>query len=231
MNLIAIEPSTRIHSITLAREKRVVATVSWDESQVERQYLFEALPKLLQDNTIAFEDVDRFVIGSGPGSFSGIRIAIAACQGLAQPSGAKVSCIPSADVTAHRFDTADRPILVVGDARRKKLWCAEYVRQDGVLTVRKAAHLIDITALGDYVTPETTVVSPDYERIAETLSALTPTGARIVAAPVVPSAGDLAALAFERLDRGDPLAPPVPTYLHPAVFVEPRFPVTQLEGA
>ncbi len=231
MNMIAIEPSTRINSIALARDNKIVASVSWNEREVERQHLFKALPKLLQDNTLAIADIDQFVIGSGPGSFSGIRIAIAACQGLAQPSGAAVSCLPSTDVAARQVIDAGRPVLVVGDARRKKLWCAEYGEQNGALTVRQAAQLINISALADYVTPDTIIVSPDYERISDTLGELSSTGAQIPTGPVMPSADDLSALALQRLERTEPLAPPVPTYLHPAVFVAPRFPVTKNDSA
>ena len=63
---------------------------------------------------------DRIVVGTGPGSFAGIRSALAFAQGYAIGSGCEVLGLPSACALAE----ASRKIAVVGDARRDKFWVA-----------------------------------------------------------------------------------------------------------
>ena len=81
------------------------------------------------------EKPDRIVVGTGPGSFAGIRSALAFAQGYAIGSGCEVLGLPSACALAaqallpsERAATAGRelplPVVVVGDARRGKLWIA-----------------------------------------------------------------------------------------------------------
>ena len=75
------------------------------------------------------EKPDRIVVGTGPGSFAGIRSALAFAQGYAIGSGCEVLGLPSACALAQ----ADRRVAVIGDARREKLWVALF---DGFNLVR-----------------------------------------------------------------------------------------------
>lgn len=63
---------------------------------------------------------DRIIVGTGPGSFAGVRSALAFAQGYAIGSGCEVLGLPSACALA----LPDRPTAVVGDARRGKAWIA-----------------------------------------------------------------------------------------------------------
>ena len=62
--------------------------------------------------------VDQIAVGLGPGSFAGVRIAIAAAIGLRLSFGAKLVGIPS--VAA--LDTASLVYLAIGDARRETFY-------------------------------------------------------------------------------------------------------------
>lgn len=75
------------------------------------------------------EKPDRIVVGTGPGSFAGIRSALAFAQGYAIGSGCEVLGLPSACALAQ----ADRRVAVIGDARREKLWIALF---DGFNLIR-----------------------------------------------------------------------------------------------
>lgn len=73
------------------------------------------------------EDVGRIVVGTGPGSFAGIRSAIAFAQGFALGRRCEVLGLPSpCAVAAQVFarEGAPRRLAVVGDARCGKLWIA-----------------------------------------------------------------------------------------------------------
>jgi hypothetical protein len=66
------------------------------------------------------DGVGRIVVGTGPGSFAGIRAAIAFARGYSLASGCEVLGLESPCALA----SGDGPSAVVGDARRGKYWVA-----------------------------------------------------------------------------------------------------------
>ena len=66
---------------------------------------------------------DRIVVGIGPGSFAGIRSALAFAKGYAVGRDCEVTGLPSACALVGPEDL-DRPLAVVGDARQGKFWVA-----------------------------------------------------------------------------------------------------------
>ncbi len=226
MNLLAIEQSTRKCSIALTCNGEARAHLNWDSSTTERQHLYEKLPEILKKGDIAPNAIDHYVIGLGPGAFSGIRSAIATCRGLAQPDATPVSGIASTAVTAFKALQTDPTsnVHVIGDARRERYWHASYGLVDGRLQTQQIPQLLEADALKSLIATDDVVLSPDFDRITDMLATLAKKGCRVTEEANVPDARDLAALALDALAAGETLAAPVPVYLHPAVFVAPRFP-------
>ena len=90
---------------------------------------------LLGRADLRFADLDRIAVGLGPGTFTGLRIAIATARGLAHAGGAQLTGVPTLEVLAAG---ARAPVvLAVLDARRGEAFAAGYL--DGVLTIPPAA--------------------------------------------------------------------------------------------
>ena len=148
---------------------------------------------------------DRIVVGTGPGSFAGIRAALAFAQGYALGSGCEVLGLPSPCAYA----PAEGPLAVVGDARRERYWIALFAGPTLVVPVFQVAQ----DQLELRVPLGTKVVSPDEKRIGELLKETF--ADRFVAGAGAPKAGGLAraVLANPKLLKPEPL----PIYLNPAV--------------
>ncbi len=77
-----------------------------------------------------FADIERFAVTIGPGTFTGVRVGVAAARAFALSAGRPVVGISSLEVIAARGRTligpsaASRPLLVAVDARRGALYCA-----------------------------------------------------------------------------------------------------------
>lgn len=88
-----------------------------DKGQAER--LMPLLEELLREAGLGWSDLTRLAVGTGPGNFTGVRIAVAAARGLALGLG-----IPAVGITrleALAFGLP-RPITVVEDARRGEVY-------------------------------------------------------------------------------------------------------------
>jgi tRNA threonylcarbamoyl adenosine modification protein YeaZ len=158
----------------------------------------------------------RIVVGTGPGSFAGIRAALAFAQGYAIGSGCEVLGLPSAcAVAAQTFQNlagagpdAAGPLAVVGDARRGKFWVALFdgyaLTEDVFLAARED--------LPVRLPPPYRVTTPDAARIDSVLRDLF--GARYLGGRT-PTADGLKAFADANPSVLTP--EPLPLYLNPAV--------------
>jgi len=78
--------------------------------------LFEPLQELLKGRP----QLERVLVGSGPGSYSGTRVGIAAAQGVGLALGCPVIAVPS--ILAVPPADGGRSCLAIGDARRGSYW-------------------------------------------------------------------------------------------------------------
>ncbi len=210
MRIFSIELSSRIGSVALIDRGAVVAEESWNENFKNRQQLFDAMASMAVD----WNGIDVFAVGRGPGAFSGMRIAFSVANSLAAPGGKPVYALNSGAALAMRFGA--ECTAVVGDARRNKVWAGVFKRTE----LEKEFELMDRDALTGFVPEDALVISPDHDRLEPLLSDFrTPDDSN----PVSPSAGALGLLVHQRMEDGVDSEPFEPLYMHPPVFVAPRF--------
>ena len=159
--------------------------------------------------------VERIVVGTGPGSFAGIRAAIAFAQGYSLGSKCEVLALPSPCAIAGEMGftpsssfPADKTLAVIGDARRGKRWICVFKGEKGLVDVSQ----VDECDLGGAIPSNALVVSPDDARISNELKALF--GDRYLGCRMPTSEG---LEAYALLDPSALTADPVPIYLNPAV--------------
>lgn len=87
--------------------------------------LFDALQELRQATQIELQEIDCFAAASGPGSFTGVRVALAAAKGLAEAFGKSAAGISNLRALSALGKT-DRPRAVSLDARRGEVYSAIY---------------------------------------------------------------------------------------------------------
>ena len=158
------------------------------------------------------EGVERIVVGTGPGSFAGIRSALAFAQGYALATHCEVLGLPSAcAIAAQTIEQSNHRtihIAVVGDARQGKAWVALF---DGY-RLEKDVFQVNQDELKGSVPMEYRVVTPDAKRIDGFLKEMF--GARYLGGRTPDSEG------LRRFAEACPsiLKPePLPIYLNPAV--------------
>jgi tRNA threonylcarbamoyl adenosine modification protein YeaZ len=203
MNTLVIDRSTDVQS---------VAWVAGSGLAAERT--LEGLDCRSGDWTVRVRDFvaaagagappDRIVVGTGPGSFAGIRAALAFAQGYAIGSGCGVFGLPSPCACA----AAEGPSAVVGDARRGLFWIALF---DGRRLVRPVFQTTK-EELDACIPLSAPVRSPDDARIGAALKEIF--DARYHGA-CRPSAGGLARYFLETPSAL--VSEPLPLYLNPAV--------------
>lgn len=116
--LLALDLSTAHGSIAVVRGDDVLFQSSF---QSERSHNAQVFAPLRDALAAAGDDLAGIVIGNGPGSYTGVRIAIAAAQGIALSRN--VWCVGWSSLTAPDIE-APASYSVIGDARRQSFYLA-----------------------------------------------------------------------------------------------------------
>jgi tRNA threonylcarbamoyladenosine biosynthesis protein TsaB len=202
MKVLAIETSCEHGSIALLAgddllERELVGQIN------HSAHLLPEIRALLTQAGVALHDLDAVAFGSGPGAFTGLRLACAAAQGLALGGGLGV--VPVCSLAALALRGEGERLFVATDARMHELYFAAYERQDGrLLEIQtpvcgpvEAVNIPDGNwfALGSGFTA--------YPELAERF------GAHLVGlrASAVPRAAEVARLAVPEIRQGGLLAP------------------------
>lgn len=98
------------------------------DSRAHGESLMPCVVELCRRNGLTLSDVDEFVVGMGPGPFTGLRVGISAAATLAHLAGTRLHHVCSLDVLALQWRTAGAPteFVVASDARRKELYWAHH---------------------------------------------------------------------------------------------------------
>ena len=115
---LILETSTPEASLCLLRADATLEERTFRSDRNHNSALFEPLREILADAG----EIGLVLVGSGPGSYSGTRVGIAAAQGVAIAMECPAVAIPS--VLAVEPASKGSPCLAVGDARRGTYWSA-----------------------------------------------------------------------------------------------------------
>jgi tRNA threonylcarbamoyladenosine biosynthesis protein TsaB len=133
MNLLAFETATESCSVALLSGDALI-----ERSELApRRHAELALPMadaLLAEAGLARAQLDGIAVGRGPGSFTGVRLAVSLAQGLAFALDRPVVTVSSLAALALEAPDDDAAILAVIDARMGELYAAAYRRTaDGLV--------------------------------------------------------------------------------------------------
>jgi tRNA threonylcarbamoyladenosine biosynthesis protein TsaB len=129
MRVIALDTTTRIGSVALVEDDRIVDERAGDGLRTHAQRLPAEILAIAGAHGVALADVDLYAVACGPGSFTGLRIGIATIQGLAFVHGRKVAGISALDALAHAGSGDLPPGTIVAawmDAHRREVFAAAY---------------------------------------------------------------------------------------------------------
>mgnify|MGYP002622099562 CR=1 FL=1 len=136
--ILAIECSTPHASLAVVRDGETVYEGGFESDRHHHALLFAPLQKAL--GAIGDGKIDEIIVGTGPGSYSGTRVGIAAAQGVGLVHGCGVVGLSS--LLALGLEEG----LVVGDARRGSAWwvrLGEGLPEPQLVEVAELSQMID----------------------------------------------------------------------------------------
>jgi tRNA threonylcarbamoyl adenosine modification protein YeaZ len=124
--VLALDTSTVVN-VGLAQGERVLATATVTEQMAHAEQLMPLVSECLDVAGVRAADLDRLVVGVGPGPFTGLRVGVATAQVLSYVLGVELHGVCSLDVLAAQFTGASPEEFVVAtDARRREVYWGHY---------------------------------------------------------------------------------------------------------
>jgi tRNA threonylcarbamoyl adenosine modification protein YeaZ len=121
--LLAIDTAAPRLQLALLRDDGRIETLVEDMATGQAERLFPALAELLARAGVAYSDLGRVAVTTGPGSFTGLRIGLSAARGLALALAIPVLGIPSLLALSL---TASGPVAILLDARRDESYVQRF---------------------------------------------------------------------------------------------------------
>jgi tRNA threonylcarbamoyladenosine biosynthesis protein TsaB len=183
VKVLAIDTATENCSAALLIDGNVQSR----EIEMERGHAERILPMvddLLSEAGITLQEIDAIAFGRGPGSFTGVRLAVTVTQGLAFGAGLGVVPVSDLRAVAQRAFDSDATLtraLVCNDARMSEVYWACYERGgDGLARLEgeeRVSKPSDVKLPGEW--PTATAVGRGFIAYADALSAAVPGAAHV----------------------------------------------------
>lgn len=218
--ILSVDTATPCSSVSLTRgdvhDGELLAELNLNTKVTHSRRLLGAVDFLLTENGFDVTDLDALAVGLGPGSFTGLRIAMATIKGMATAMDKPLLGVSSLDGIALRC-SGDRPLCVVLDARKNEIyrrWYASDVR--GIYRSEGSIAALGPEHLASEITETVLLVGDGLLSYGESLEELL--GEKFSTAPLplhYPSAAAIGFLCCEQLRAGDimDLGQAVPLYV------------------
>lgn len=213
--ILAIDTSTQVGSVAIVDRTRVVVSRYFDIGMQHSKRLFAEIEQVCQltDRTVA--DLTAVAVTIGPGSFTGVRIGLAAAKGLCLMDDKPLVPVSTLAALAAGVPRVAQPVCALIDARKEQVYAGLYDMSGGMPIEITPERAIEPDALIDERSGQTTIYVGDGADAYSKLIDETPEAQRVPFHANRLHAAAVGALAWVEFDRGHiaDLAMVEPNYL------------------
>ena len=121
MKILAIDTSNRPLSVAILEDKRLLAETTTNVLRNHSTTLMPIVEDLLKKAATTIQEIDRFVVAKGPGSYTGLRIGVTTAKTFAFTLNKELVGVSSLKVLAANYKNTNRVIVPLFDARRQNV--------------------------------------------------------------------------------------------------------------
>ncbi len=223
MKILAVDTSTKHLSLAVSEGDKVLcARNAAPRKDLSMSITFD-IERVLSKANVRLGDLDGFVVGLGPGSFTSLRVGLSMVKAFVMVTGKPVVGISSLDAVAMnvRASRVSRSVqvCVINDARRSLVYSSLYDKKDGSLVRHRAYQLETIDKVLEGLEGEVVFSGDAIPLYRDRIMVASGVYKPVFEPPArwLPKAQELARLGYQRLLKGevDRMEALVPLYLYP----------------
>lgn len=136
MIILAMDTSSVNATVAVCNEHKLLGEYTISCDRAHSQIIMPLMDEMLKRCGVSVCDIDVFAVALGPGSFTGLRIGIAAIKTLAQTLSKKLIGVSSLDCIASSFFANEKYVCPLIDARRNEAYNAIYYNGEKIVSDR-----------------------------------------------------------------------------------------------
>ena len=207
MSILSIDTSSQVSSVAVLSAERVAAELSMQGALTHSETLMPHIGTALEMARVKKEELDGIAVSIGPGSFTGLRIGLAAAKMMAYALHIPLIAVPTLEALAHHTICEGVRLVPMMDAQKGNVYAQEFAWEagaDGLMLCEKHQLVIlplseVLAGLAESAQPVLLLGDAMQKKSAEAL----PAGVRL--APIharMPRAACVGLAALTRLARG-----------------------------
>lgn len=219
-NILAFDTALTSCSAAVVRDGIILSEIFDDRARGQAERLLPICQEVLAQAGLLFEDMDALAVTRGPGTFTGVRIGLAAARGMALALGKPLIGLTSLEITAaHAIgETGDHfpgRMAICHDARRSEVYLQLFEVAAGEAIAVSPPEAVPLSEVEQHLDNRVTLMKGNAVEIVQPFL-FGGLRERLVFSGVTgePNAGTAGRLAWERLVAGQDMAGEVaPLYL------------------
>ncbi len=148
MRILAFETSAKSAAVAIVQDGALLGEYFQNSGQTHSRTLMQMAEDLLKNCDITAADIDAVACAAGPGSFTGVRIGMAAAKGFAWGREVPLIGVSTLEAMVRGVSCADGVYCAAMDARRSQVYTATFEYRDEKLTRLTQDAAISIEELG-----------------------------------------------------------------------------------
>lgn len=217
MKVLALDTATSACSVAVMCDGGLRAHCHSAMDRGHAEALMPMVEQAMAAARLAYADLDLLATTVGPGTFTGLRVGLAAARGLALATRLPIVGVTTLEALAHGIPSETREgcaVVAVIDARRGQVYAQNFAAD---LVPLDAPVVVDPEAAAAAVPDGPVILVGDGAEIVMAACAGPRRGVTIAVTPRLPDAAHVAALAAKRFTDAEtrPCTAPAPLYLRP----------------
>ena len=169
MKILALDTSTTYGSIAISEEKRIIAEHTLNSMKTHSETLLPNIDEMLKETETNINEIDAIVVANGPGSFTGLRIALSTAKGICYGQKIPLIAISTLMSIANNVVVTNQNICALLDAGRGQVYSAIYSSQLDELI---SPQIFSIDGLANCIKNEVIFVGPFIENLKQKLDSI-----------------------------------------------------------
>ena len=151
MRILAFETSAKAASVALLQDGMLLGEYMQNSGQTHSRTIMQMAQNLLENCDLTAKDVDAVACAAGPGSFTGVRIGLAAAKGFSWGRNIPLVGVSTLEAMARNAAMADGIYCAAMDARRNQVYTAIFCVENGVFRRLMEDSAISVEELGQHL--------------------------------------------------------------------------------
>lgn len=149
--ILALETSSKVSSVAVVEDNRLLAEITTESKLTHSKTLVPHIEEVLKLANKTKSDIEKIAVSIGPGSFTGLRIGLAAAKAMAYALKVPLYGVPTLKSLAYHFFAPNLKIIAAMDAQKNAVYRESYEFNENGLQIIDELEVLSLETVRDEI--------------------------------------------------------------------------------